>query len=78
MSVMLKGQPYELPDPSDVAQAIIDKLGAAGSYEDGTAYDHLAEEDFHGLYCACGRRMHASDTECERCWREREYPELLS
>lgn len=37
-------------------------------------YDHLDEEDFDGAYCACGRRMHASDTECERCWRAREYP----
>lgn len=38
-------------------------------------YDHLEEDEFDGLYCGCGRRMHASDTECERCWRDREYPE---
>jgi hypothetical protein len=38
-------------------------------------YDHLHEEDFDGAYCGCGRRMHETDTECERCWRDREYPE---
>lgn len=39
------------------------------------AYDHLSEEEFHGEYCSCGRRMHASDVECERCYRDREFPE---
>jgi len=38
-------------------------------------YAELHEDDFNGLYCACGRRMHASDTECRNCWRDREYPE---
>lgn len=35
-------------------------------------YDHLDEDDFDGTYCACGRRMHESDTECERCYHDRE------
>lgn len=38
-------------------------------------YDHLSDEDFDGLECACGRRMHASDVECATCWRDREYSE---
>lgn len=39
------------------------------------AYDHVDEDDFDGLICACGQRMHASDTECRDCWRAREYPD---
>lgn len=46
-----------------------------GSYEDATRYDHLEEDEFHGSYCSCGRRMHASDVECERCYRDREFPD---
>ena len=42
---------------------------------DGDPYDHLDDDEFDGLYCACGRRMHAADVECERCWRDREYPQ---
>lgn len=33
------------------------------------------EDDFDGLVCACGKRMHATDTECRDCWRAREYPD---
>jgi hypothetical protein len=39
------------------------------------AYGHLSEDDFAGEYCSCGRRMHETDTECARCWHDREYPD---
>lgn len=39
------------------------------------SYEDLSEDEFHGRYCACGRRMHEQDVECERCWRNREYPD---
>lgn len=50
-----------------------DAIDAYGEPEDD--YAELDDDDFDGLECACGRRMHASDVECRACWREREYPD---
>lgn len=41
-------------------------------HEDDDAVDF---NTFAGHVCGCGALMHASDTECARCWRERNYPE---
>jgi hypothetical protein len=43
------------------------------AYDD--RYQDMPDDEFHGAICGCGRRMHEADSECSRCWRDREFPE---